>query len=93
MLHNPVQHLIFHHDIAVHQQDIIVQKIPRTVNTVDIIRLPVFRILHKSDIQRQIQGIALIHQNPIIIAGSNHHIPDPGFGKLVELAGQNRFPG
>ena len=45
-----------------HKQNIIIQVFSSTVDRIDVVGLIVDRILHKSDVERKVERITIIHQ-------------------------------
>ena len=69
-----------------HQQDIVVQILSGTVDGIDVICLIVDRILYEREVDRQLQGMAVVHQYRIVVAGRDYDFRDPRFGNKPQLA-------
>ena len=88
-----IKNFVLKNKITVHENNVIQQILSCTVNRINIVRLVVDRVLHKCEVQREVQGAAVIHQYPVIISGGDDHLCNPRVSNLFQLAGKNRFPG
>ena len=91
--HDPVKYLIFEDEVAVHQDNIVVQILPCAVDRIDVIGLVVDGILHESKVNRQFKAEAVLYQHSVIIAGRDHDLFNACIRDLSELAREDRLTG
>ena len=91
--HNPVKYLVFEDEIAVHQDNIVVQVLPCAVDRIDVIGLVVDGILHESKVDRQFKAEAVLYQHSVIIAGRDHDLFNACIRDLSELAREDSLTG
>ena len=88
---DPLQHFVFKHQIAVHQDDVVVQILPGAVDAVDVVRVLVDRILDKREVQREPQAVAIVDEHGVEQTSGHDDVLDARVDQQLQLPGENRF--
>ena len=87
------QHILQHADledqVAVHQDDVVIQVLPGQIDGVDVVGLCVEGIVDEGVVQGQVQAAAVVDQHVVIVAGGHDHFLDAGLGQKLQLAAEN----
>ena len=87
-----IEDLVLKDQVAVHEQNVVIQNLPGEVDAVDIVRDPVIRIMDKGVLQRQVQARAVVLQDLLKQAGGDDHLLHARLRQLGQLPGQDRLP-
>ena len=79
-------------DIAMHENDIVVQIISCAVDAVNVIRGGVNRIVDKRELKRKIQALTVVYQYTVKQPRRHDDFIDSGIGQKPELSGEDCFP-
>ena len=72
-----------------HQDYIIILKnILGTINAVNVVCLVIYRIVHKSESDRQMQAFAIFLKDTVVVSGGHYHLVNSECRQFFQLPAQ-----